>query len=154
MNYECSRLNADALATDQTLFSAICFLGAGLWATANETRGSGCVFRPRANRTKNIDHATVAGATTSGINAVSIVAGHDTFSFALRAAKTAALTRRAFRIFLANNGLIGDPGRQMLRRTNAKLAIEMLGKVVRDKPQARPGYQSLNFLIGSVAKAF
>ena len=102
-----SRLNADALATDQTRFSAICFLGAGLWATANETRGSGCVFRPRANRTENIDHATVAAATTSGINAVSIVAGHHTFSFALRAAKAAALTRRAFRIFLANNDLIG-----------------------------------------------
>ena len=102
-----SRLNADALATDQTRFSAICFLGAGLWATANETRRSGCVFRPRANRTENIDHATVAAATTSGVDAVSIVTGHDTFSFALRAAKTAALTRRAFRIFLANNDLIG-----------------------------------------------
>src|SRR6202008_4810726 len=89
------------------LFPTLAFLSAGLGATANETCRSGCVFRPRANRTENIDHATVAAATTSGINAVSIVAGHHTFSFALRAAKTAALTRRAFRIFLANDDFIG-----------------------------------------------
>src|SRR5579872_2724502 len=102
-----SLLNADAPATDQTRFSAIRFLRAGFWASANETRRSGCVFHLRPNRTENIDHPTVAAATTSGIDAVSIVAGHHTFSFALRAAKAAALTRRAFRIFLANNHLIG-----------------------------------------------
>jgi hypothetical protein len=57
--------------------------------------------------TKNIDGATVATATTSGIDAMSVVARVYAFAFGLATGcKAAALTGRAFRIFCAAQGCL------------------------------------------------
>ena len=103
MPWQVLRLDPETLLTDQSPMRTLILVG------RSGTRSycidwSRCEFRPRANRTKDLDGATIAAAPTSGIDAMSIVARDHASAFVLTArCKAATLTRRALRIFCATH---------------------------------------------------